>query len=264
MNKSTRGVVWEDVTKIPTNEASTTGLEGSAASPTPVLGIVLPPVTAGVVSSTPPISDTSENASFSNKVTHAPTPTSPFDIPDEIPAATDDTLVGVSGLTATTVTVAAAANIASAKEMSNPQPETDAEAWARVEREAAVASRAETVEKLIRKSARIKQEVGEHVAQDSRTRAQSKGIASTTNPTKLIKAAKRSRMNFNMAVVGPGGIGKSTLLQSLFEDFVPTVHTMVHPRSMVAGEEVSGGVTALSFLGSLEASNDEGDPVVCH
>ena len=65
-------------------------------------------------------------------------------------------------------------------------------------------------------------------------------------------------------MVGPGGVGKSTLLQSLLEEFVPAVHTMVNPRSMVSGEEVTGGTASLSFLGSLETSNDEGDPMVCY
>jgi len=126
---------------------------------------------------------------------------SSFDIPDEVPAATNDSLIGISNhLVAATVTVASTSNTASHQEVTVPRPETEAEAWARVEREVAVAARAETVEKLIRKSIRVKQEVEEHVAQDSRTRAKSKTVASSANPAKLIKAAKRSRMCFNLAV----------------------------------------------------------------
>jgi len=198
-------VVWEDVTKVPTAETQSSSTEESAASRTPVvLGVVPQSATTSAPAPAPapaalvaPISDTNE--AFG--IVHAPTPVSSFDIPDEVPAATNDSLIGISNnLVAATVTVASTSNTASHQEVTVPRPETEAEAWARVEREVAVAARAETVEKLIRKSIRVKQEVEEHVAQDSRTRAKSKTVASSANPAKLIKAAKRSRMCFNLAV----------------------------------------------------------------
>lgn len=109
MNKSTRGVVWEDVTKVPALEqpAVVPVVPAVVSDSTPSTSIEPEPTPDAVVQT----SDASEVTTITETASHAPTAApvaSPAEIPDEVPAASDDSLVSASGLVATTIIVASA------------------------------------------------------------------------------------------------------------------------------------------------------------